>query len=84
MISIKIAKAKVRPSNDVMAETARKSFGDPLVRFLVKFAQSLTAFASYSANFIRNPPGEVSMEFLGSFDMTSWLAPKPRSFKFLP
>ena len=56
-----------------MAETARKSFGDPLVRFLVKFAQSLTAFASYSAHFIRNPPREVSLELLGSFNMTSLL-----------
>ena len=65
-----------------MAETARKSFGDPLVRFLVKFAQSLTAFASYSANFIRNPTREVSMEFMGSFDMTSLLGLKPRTFKF--
>ena len=84
VISIKIAKATLRPSNDVTAETARKSFGDPLVRFLVKFAQSLTASASYSAHFIRNLPREVSVGFLGSFDMKLLLGLKPRPFKFLP
>ena len=69
-ISIKSAKSYIETNyNDVTVKNGRKPFGDhPRLKFLVKCAKSLTAFASYLARFIRNPKKGGFPGFRGSFD----------------